>query len=116
MNIRATARITPSERCLNDLVQIEDVFERCLSQYDDEQGYLFGNFTVANAFYAPVVLRLQTYANASNIKLRPTTQAYCQTMLENQHLQDWIADALQETWILQEDEAGEVLEVKGVLA
>ena len=23
MNIRATARITPSERCLNDLVQIE---------------------------------------------------------------------------------------------
>ena len=50
MNIRATARITPSNRCLNDLTQIEDIFERCLSQYDDEQGYLFGNFTVADAF------------------------------------------------------------------
>ena len=61
----------------------------------------------------PVVLRFQAYANASNIDLSDHANP---NMLENQHLQDWIADALQETWILQEDEAGEVLEVKGVLA
>ncbi|WP_367109759.1 glutathione S-transferase family protein [uncultured Psychrobacter sp.] len=115
MNIRATAKINPSRACLADIARIEDIFADCLDGRSKDS-YLFGKFTAADAFFAPVVLRLQTYAEASNIELKPNTKQYCQTMLNNVHMQAWIADALQETRVIAEDEAGEIISVKGVLA
>ena len=115
MNIRATARIEPSAACLKDIARIEQIFAECLANRP-LNSYLFGHFTVADAFYAPVVLRLQTYAEASGIDLKPTTKQYCQTILNNSHIQQWCADALQETRIIDEDEAGEILSLVGALA
>ncbi len=115
MNIRATARIEPSATCLKDIARIEQIFEECLAGRAADS-YLFGNFTVADAFFAPVVLRLQTYAKASGIELKPTTKQYCQTMLNNVHMQSWIELALTETRIIEEDEAGEITSVCGALS
>ncbi|MDN6275900.1 glutathione S-transferase family protein [Psychrobacter sp.] len=115
MNIRATAHITPSAACLADIDRIETIITECLTNRSADS-YLFGNFTVADAFYAPVVLRLQTYATASGIELKPTTLQYCKTMLANPHLQIWRAEALKETRIIKEDEAGKTLSLDGVLA
>ncbi len=115
MNIRATAKITPSSACLADIARIEDIFADCLKGRAKDS-HLFGEFSAADAFFAPVVLRLQTYAAASNIELRPTTKQYCQKMLNNTHLQAWIADALTETRVISEDEAGEIIEMTGVLS
>ena len=115
MNIRATARITPSAACLKDIARVEQIFAECLANLSAES-YLFGNFTVADAFFAPVVLRLKTYAEASGIELKPSTEQYCQTMLNNPHIQQWCDNALQETWIIEDDEAGEILSIMGVLA
>ncbi len=114
MNIRATARIEPSAACLKDIARIESIFAECLADKPLDS-YLFGHFTVADAFYAPVVLRLQTYAEASGISLKPTTKQYCRTILNNSHIQQWCADALQETRIIDEDEAGEIITTIGVL-
>ncbi|MDN5566108.1 MAG: glutathione S-transferase family protein [Psychrobacter sp.] len=115
MNIRAIARIEPSAACLKDIARIEQIFAECLANKPLDS-YLFGHFTVADAFYAPVVLRLQTYAEASGIDLKPTTKQYCQTMLNNPHIQQWRDHALQETRIIDEDEAGEICSIVGVLA
>lgn len=115
MNIRATAKIQPSSACLADITRIEAIFADCLK--DRSSGsYLFGCFTVADAFFAPVVLRLQTYAKASGLILQPTTQQYCQTMSNNLHLQTWINSALEETRIITEDESGEIISLAGILA
>lgn len=115
MNIRATAKIQPSAACLNDIARIEDIFEDCLKNRSKDS-YLFGQFTAADAFFAPVVLRLQTYADASSIKLKLTTKHYCETILNNPHIQVWQEAALKETRVIKEDEAGKILSVVGVLA
>lgn len=115
MNIRATARISPSVACLKDIARVEHIFAECLADLPDDS-YLFGPFTVADAFFAPVILRLQTYAKASGIELQATTKQYCQTMLNNVHMQSWIQSALTETRIIEEDEAGEILSLIGALA
>lgn len=115
MNIRATAKIQPSSACLGDIARIEEIFADCLKGRSDNS-YLFGAFTAADAFFAPVVLRLQTYADASDIVLNPITKQYCQTMLNNPHVQAWIEDALKETRSIKEDEAGDTIAVAGVLA
>lgn len=115
MNIRATARIEPSAACLKDIARIEHIFAECLAN-KPANSYLFGKFTVADAFFAPVVLRLQTYAKASGIELKPITKQYCQTMLNDLHMQSWIELALTETRIIEEDEAGEITSVCGALS
>ena len=115
MNIRATAKIQPSNACLNDICRIEEIFADCLKNRSKDS-YLFGPFTAADAFFAPVVLRLQTYADASDIVLKSTTKQYCETMLNNSHIQAWIDSALKETRVIKEDEAGEIPSVVGVLA
>ena len=115
MNIRATAKIHPSEACLADIARLEAIFADCLKGRS-EDSYLFGHFTAADVFFAPVVLRLQTYADASNITLQPLTKQYCQTMLNNPHIKAWIQAALQETRMIEEDEAGEIVSLSGVLS
>ncbi len=115
MNIRATAKIRPSAACLADIARIEHIFVECLTNRSSDS-YLFGHFTAADAFFAPVVLRLQTYAKASGIILTPLTEQYCQTILNNPHVQAWQKSALKETRIIEEDEAGEILSVEGILA
>ncbi len=115
MNIRATAKIQPSSACLADIARIESIFADCLKGRSTDS-YLFGHFTAADVFFAPVVLRLQTYVDAANITLQPLTKQYCQTMLNNPHIKAWIQAALQETRIIEEDEAGEILSLVGVLA
>lgn len=118
MNVRATAKINPSESCLADLDRIEDIFEQCLQGADlskQTDCYLFGKFTIADAFYAPVVLRLKTYTEHSGLKLRATTKQYMDVMLSNPYIQDWVKNALQETRIIKENEAGEILSLEGVL-
>ena len=115
MNIRATAKIHPSPACLANFARIERIFADCLTGRSADS-YLFGSFTAADAFFAPVVLRLQTYADASNITLQPLTKQYCQTMMTNPHINAWIQAALQETRIIEEDEAGEITSLSGVLA
>ena len=115
MNIRATAKIRPSAACLADIAHIEHIFAECLTNRSSDS-YLFGDFTAADAFFAPVVLRLQTYAKASGIILTPLTEQYCQTILNNPHVQAWQKAALKETRIIEEDEAGEILSVEGILA
>jgi glutathione S-transferase len=99
---------------LSDTARIEDIFADCLKSRSTDS-YLFGKFTAADAFFAPVVLRLQTYADASEIVLKSTTKQYCETMLNNPHIEAWREAALKETRIIEEDEAGQIVSLIGAL-
>ena len=63
---------------------------------------VFGDFSIADAMYAPIVLRLKTY----QITLSPAAQQYCDFVMRCPVLQKWITQALTETDIAQCDEAG----------
>jgi glutathione S-transferase len=73
-------------------------------EYTDAAGALrlFGQFSIADCFYAPVVLRFKTYG----IDLGPAANDYYESMLAHPSLQKWVAHALEETEIVPEDEAG----------
>jgi glutathione S-transferase len=106
MNCRANQRlldITPA--CRNDIDKVEALWAQCMStaaQAGRKQGYLLGEFSIADAFFAPVVVRLRGYKVAVNA----ATQAYIDTMLSTPAVMAWIAAGVEETTILQEDEAG----------
>lgn len=63
---------------------------------------MFGEWSIADAMYAPVALRFETYG----IELSQDAKAYQQKVLASQAVQKWLAEASQETDIVEEDEAG----------
>jgi glutathione S-transferase len=62
--------------------------------------FLFGEFCAADAFYAPVALRVRTYA----LPLSAAAQAYADRLLDTEGARRWIAEALAEHDFLAEDE------------
>ena len=106
MNIRARRKIVPSEQCLRDLARFEAIIAQGFQENGCE-GYLLGEFSVADVFFAPIIFRLLTYANSSDITLQATTTVYMQKMLAHPSMHTWQQQALTETDIVIEDEAGE---------
>lgn len=51
-------------------------------------------FSAADAFFAPVAFRVQTY----HLPLSPMAADYCQLLLDLPGMRDWYEAALQETW------------------
>ncbi len=103
MNIRARRKVELSDGALKDIARIDAIWSEQAKQYPD--GWLFGEWSIADAMYAPVALRFQTYG----VALSEPAQAYQQKVLESRSLQSWLAGASLETDIVEEDEAGEDL-------
>lgn len=62
--------------------------------------FLFGPFTAADAFYAPVCMRLRSYA----LPVSGTVAAYVDRVAAAPGVARWIADALQEhDWVAEDD-------------
>ncbi len=75
---------------LDDAVQaqiarIVAIWESALARHGADGGFLFGNFSNADAFYAPVVTRFETYG----IHLPPVAQAYAQRILALSPMREW---------------------------
>jgi glutathione S-transferase len=82
---------------LDDAVQaqvarIVEIWQSALAGHGGEGGFLFGRFTIADAFYAPVVTRFETYG----IHLPPVAQAYSQRVLALAPMHEWEAAAKME--------------------
>ncbi len=75
-----------------DIGRISEIWEECLSRFGHHQ-YLFGEFSIADAFFAPVVMRFKTYG----VALAPALQAYCDRMQAHPAVARWVAEALLET-------------------
>ena len=79
--------------------RIEQIWEACLERSGGP--FLFGQFGIADAMYAPVVNRLQVYCLSD----APVVAQYTKTMQELKAWQQWDADGRAEPWIVEEDEA-----------
>jgi glutathione S-transferase len=75
-----------------DIGRVCEIWEECLSRFGHHQ-FLFGDFSIADAFFAPVVTRFQTYG----VALAPALQAYCERVLAHPAVARWIAEAMAET-------------------
>jgi glutathione S-transferase len=96
MNARARDRRTPMTPGLQaDIDRVEAIWGDCRSRFGQDRGpWLFGEYTIADAMYAPVVLRFNTYGAT----LLETTRRYIATALEDPPLQEWLLAATSEPW------------------
>jgi glutathione S-transferase len=77
----------------HDIARVGELWNEGLERFGGP--FLAGRtFTAADAFFAPVVLRVQTYA----LKLPPVPAAYATRILDRPALQAWQAEALAEPW------------------
>ncbi len=101
MNIRASlpgkgmsAEVQP------DIDRIVEIWESCRARHGAGGELLFGQFGVADAFYAPVATRFLTYA----VPLPPVAQRYADALLALPAVQDWMAQARRESESVRADE------------
>ncbi|WP_299691750.1 glutathione S-transferase family protein [uncultured Vibrio sp.] len=101
MNCRAKRKLTLSDGALKDIARIDVIWSAQMAQYPE--GWLFGEWSIADAMFAPVALRVETYG----IQLSDKAKQYQQRVLNSPSIQKWLAEASLETDIVEEDEAGE---------
>ncbi|MGO4381738.1 glutathione S-transferase family protein [Pseudoduganella sp. RAF19] len=75
-----------------DIGRISEIWEECLSRFGHNE-FLFGDFSIADAFFAPVVSRFKTYG----VVLPPALSAYCERMRSHPAVAEWLDQALAET-------------------
>ena len=103
MNARANGRRTPPDAArAADIARIEQLWTECRARFGARGPWLFGDYSVADAMYAPVVLRFRSYG----AQLGETAAAYVSTALADTHLQSWIAAAVAEPWTIGYSEIG----------
>jgi glutathione S-transferase len=104
MNCRAMGRkVALPDELGRDIDRIIAIWSECHRLYGDKSGWLFGDFTVADAMFAPVVLRLRTYG----INLPESAGFYPHRLLESKAMQEWLLAAESEIEVIDRDEAGQ---------
>ena len=103
MNARARNRRTPMTPSLKaDIERVEEIWADCRGRYGSQGPWLFGEYSMADAMFAPVVLRFNTYG----AQLIGTAREYVSTALEDPALQEWILAGQKETWTHAHSEVG----------
>jgi len=95
MNLKFKLKGKPaSPEVQRDIERIVEIWEEARNRFATGDGpYLFGDFSVADAMYAPIVWRLHVY----NVALPPVAAAYSATMLAHPAMIEWYQAALLET-------------------
>lgn len=81
-----------------DVARLSSLWEGLLSAHGGPM--LFGNFSIADAYFAPVCMRLRTYA----LPMSPAVAAYVARVCELPGVQAWVKDALAEQDFLDFEE------------
>jgi glutathione S-transferase len=93
------------EGVARDVARVTAIFREARERFGQLASgpYLYGAFSAADAMYAPMVTRLDTYG----IELDPVSAAYAKAILSHPAFRAWREAALLETDILDHDEVDE---------
>ena len=101
MNIRSRypgKGLTPESQ--KDIDRIVSLWTQCRERFGGAGSLLFGRFSVADAFFAPVVMRFHAYA----VKVPRVAQEYCEAVQALSAVREWSDAARRETEFVAEDE------------
>jgi glutathione S-transferase len=103
MNCRVDNRFVERDSALQaDIDRVFSLWGDSLACHGDKGPWLLGDVSIADAMFAPVVMRLRSYAITVPDDIKP----YCDHVLADPDVKDWLEGALKETWIVEADEAG----------
>lgn len=101
MNIgKAYTGLSLSDAVAKDVARIDAIWSETRSKFGASGDFLFGDFSATDIMYAPVVHRFNGY----NLPRSAISQAYMDAMLAHPAMQEWTADAMQETGVLEREE------------
>ena len=89
-----------SEKGMRDVDRIQKIWNLCRTNYGQSGPWLFGDFSISDAMYAPVVMRFRSI----DIELDEISQYYYDTMHQSESVEEWLAAGKMEEEFLQEDE------------
>jgi glutathione S-transferase len=101
MNLRRAPKPVPmNDGILKDVARIEFLWAQARKVHGKGGPFLFGKFSNADAMFAPIATRLETFA----IPVSKTTRTYMDAVLKTSAFQTWKTAALKEKWLVAEDE------------
>jgi len=101
MNMRRPVKkLDLSAETAANVARIDAMWSDCRARFGGDGPFLFDHFSAADAMYAPVVSRFHTYG----VEVGAVSATYMAAMMALPAWQEWYAAALQEEWLLAEDE------------
>jgi len=100
MNIEAHLPGIDISAAQQDISRVQAVWHDTRAEFGRGGPFLFGRFSITDAFYAPVVSRFVTYGVAAAGPVRE----YMDAVLSLPAMQDWMRDARAEATFVAEDE------------
>jgi glutathione S-transferase len=98
MNVRARGRRVPSTPELErDITRVRELWKECRARATGRGPFLFGEFSIADAMYAPVAFRFATYGIASD---------YAESLVQLPAMRDWAQAAAAEPETVASSEVG----------
>jgi len=85
---------------LRDIERVLELWASCRGRFGAGGPLLFGRFSIADAYFAPVVTRFRTYA----VPLPPAAEAYAKAVEALSGVRDWVEAARKETEFVAADE------------
>lgn len=88
-----------------NVARIGAIWREARSRFGEKAGgpFLYGEFSAADAMFAPVVTRLDTYA----LPVEPDAAEYMRSILAMPAYRQWLDAALKESWVVAVDEVDE---------
>jgi glutathione S-transferase len=98
MNLRASYPVADHQPGVDDdIARITSIWEDCRTNFGGNGGHLFGRFTIADAFYAPIVSRFRTYG----VSPGGIAGEYMDAVWVLPAMQDWAEKARAEKWSVE---------------
>jgi len=92
MNCHLHQARKPDQQLDREIARLDAILYCCQRKYGDGGNYLFGNFSIADAFMAPFAIALDCY----KAELTHKSRDYVQYLLGHVHVQSWLDDAQKE--------------------
>ncbi|MEY4640516.1 MAG: hypothetical protein RLZZ227_510 [Pseudomonadota bacterium] len=103
MNVRLLRKMPVDGAVARDIERICDIWTACLNKSGGP--WLFGEFGIVDAMFAPVALRFHSYQP----ELPELVASYVRTQLGTPAMQEWMSAATAEVEVIKEDEVGYLL-------
>lgn len=97
---RRVAGFRAPEEAARDIRRIRQIWRWCRENWGDGGDFLFGEFSIADAMYAPVVSRFHTYG----VRTGTVGKAYMDAIMGLDAMQEWNRSATGESEVIHQSE------------
>ncbi len=89
-----------SQGAEREIERIKKLWRKCRIEYGSNGEWLFGDYSIADAMFAPIVLRFSGYS----IPLTGVEENYLHSVLKHPGIAEWVKAGKLETQIIEADE------------